>query len=261
MVILLVALVFFGSVSCPPIDELESTPDSAPEYPLQADPGTTKPLPGPLQMEDVFGREDLPMEQDYNTFSVSVHAKDGLPLEQASVRVFVTDGSRSSPLVNGATNHDGNLTINWLPDGDYRMEVEHSVYFPAEPFLLEMPSSNELHFDVVLEIGAKLSGELRTATGGAVHHGLVRFRNPEAQREFTVTPDAAGNFDSGPIVAGLWTVDWISHIHADSDPLLRFDAALAPGNHRRLRFTIASSATATTETETTTAPTVVELFE
>lgn len=254
MVILLVALVFFGSVSCPPVDELESTPENVPEYPLQADPGTTKPLPGPLQMEDVFSRENLPTEEDYNTCSVFVRAKDGLPLAQASVQVFVTDDSRSSPLVNGATDQDGKLTIKWLPDGAYRLEVEHSVYFPAEPLLLEMPSSNELHFDIVLKIGAKLTGELRAATGGLVHHGLVRFRNTEAQLEFATTPDASGNFDSGPIVAGLWTVDWISHVHADSDPLLRFDAAVAPGNHRRLRFTIPA---ATAET----APKVVELFD
>lgn len=255
-VILLVALVFFGSVSCPPVDELESTPENAPQYPLQADAGTTKPLPGPLQMEDVFNRESLPAEEDFHTCSVSVSAKDGLPLAQASVKVFVTDGSRTSPLVNGSTDQEGELTIKWLPAGSYRLEVEHSVYFPVEPVPFTVPSTEEPHFDIALEIGARLSGELRTATGGLVHHGLVRFHNAEAQLEFTATPDTAGNFDSGPIIAGLWTVDWISHVHADSDPLLRFDAAIAPGNHRRLSFTFAA-----TGSDADADAKVVELFD
>lgn len=254
MVILLVALVFFGSVSCPPVGERDSTLDSTPQYPLQANPGTTKPLPGPLQMEDVFNREEIPTETNFHTCSIFVQAEDGLALAQANVQVFATDGSRSSALINGATDQDGKLTIKWLPDGAYRLEVKHSVYFPAEPLLLEMPSSEELHFDVILKIGAKLSGELRTASGSLVHHGLVRFRNTEAQLEFTVSADASGNFDSGPIIAGLWTVDWITHVHADSDPLLRFDAAIAPGNHRRLGFTIPI-------VETDSAPQVVELFD
>ena len=238
MVILLIAFVFFASVSCPPIAERDADTEEPAEYPLKADPGTTKELPGPLQIEDVFQREDIPDEQAFNNCIVFVRAADGQPLAGGSVKVFSSDQQRTNPLINGVTDEHGYLTIKWLPEGSYRFEVSHSVYFSSDDLTLNVPADTEQELEVILEIGARISGELRTPTGEPVRHGIVRFNNSEEQVGVTGKADAAGNFDSGPITPGLWNVEWAEHIHADAPQALRFDAALAPGNHRRLRFTM-----------------------
>jgi hypothetical protein len=82
---------------------------------------------------------------------------------------------------------------------------------------------------------------------------VVLLRNAESGAQAVAAADAHGDFDSGPLTGGLWTVTWVKHAQADPDPRLSFDAAVAPGDHRRLRFTI------TTGTDDDAG--VVELFE
>jgi hypothetical protein len=255
-IILLVALVFFGSVACPPLGERNATNQDGPRYPLPADPGTTKPLPGPLQIEDVFKRVKVEPPASFLGLTVTVHAADGLPLEAAQVLCWPAEANREKALIDGRTDAQGNYTVKWLPEGAYQLEASARGFFTAEPLQVLIPSPVAQHFDFALKIGARISGELRRPGGTPIRYGVVRFTNSEEQLEVVVRPNAEGNFDSGPLLGGLWVVEWLPHTQGAADPRLRFDAAIAPGGQRRFIFTL-------TQTNSAKDPAigVAELFE
>jgi hypothetical protein len=255
-VVATVALVFLASVLFPPVGERDAAADETPEYPLSADKGTTKLLPGPLQMEDVFQRKDVPDASAFNNLNLNVLAEDGAPLANAEVLVFITDDSRKSPTVSTTTDLDGILHVKWLPDGNYRLEVNHELYFSSAQTTFDIPAQEPVDLKVTLKLGAKLSGELRRTDGTPFMHGVIRLINAQEELDHVLTADAKGNFHSKTLVPGLWRAEWAKHVNATAEPALRFDAALAPGNHRRLRFSL-PTADLVGDVE----PSVAEIFE
>jgi len=233
-----VALVFFGSVACPPLGERDAENKDGARYPLPADPGTTQPLPGPLQIEDVFQRVEVEPPATFLGLTVTVHAADGLPLMAARVLCWSTEANQKKALIDGRTDAQGNYTVQWLPQGSYQLEASSPGFFPAEPLLVQIPSPVAQHFDFALKVGARISGELRRPGGTPIRYGVVRFTNSEEQLEVLVKPNAEGNFDSGPLLGGLWVVEWLPHTQGAADSRLRFDAAIAPGGQRRFLFTL-----------------------
>jgi hypothetical protein len=238
-VLALLAIMFLASVLFPPVGERDLAADQEPQYPLQASEGTSKELPGPLQMEDVFERVEVVKEPSFHSVDVTVYARDGAPLPGAEVLIFLTDGSRQSPSVKAKTDLKGKLHVKWLPDGPYRLEARHELYFPSDGQNFKLPTKAEtMKLETHLVLGAKLSGELRYSDGAPLVHGVVRLSNQEEDLELVLTADANGDFASETLVPGLWHVEWAKNIHASAEATLRFDAAVAPGNHRRLRFTL-----------------------
>ena len=255
-VIALVALVFLASVLFPPVGERDIPADETPQYPLPANKGTTKLLPGPLQMEDVFQREEILVAPSFNNLAVKVYAADGAPLAHAEVLVFATDGSRDSPSVIAKTDLNGDLYVKWLPDGSYRVEARHESYFTSAETAFEIPAQAAASFDLYLKLGAKLSGELRFSDGSPFMHGVVRLINEQQDLDYVLRADSKGNFQSETLVPGLWRAEWAKHVNALAEPSLRFDAAIAPGDHRRLRFTLPTAEKVRDEE-----PSVNEIFE
>jgi len=237
-VITLLALVFLASVLFPPVGERDLAANEEPQYPLPANKGTSKELPGPLQMEDVFERVEVAVEPTFHNLHVTVFAGDGAALANAEVLVFQTDGIRKSPSVSAKTDLEGKLYVKWLPEGSYRIEARHELYFASTDSEFAIPGKTSAKVELALKLGAKLSGELRRSDDASFVHGVVRLLNEEEGLDYVLTADAHGNFHSETLVPGLWRVEWAKNINADAEPTLRFDAAMAPGNHRRLRFTL-----------------------
>lgn len=247
----LIALVFFGSVLCPPLEErgAEETGESV-QYPLQEDPGTYRPLPGPIQIEDRFpvGPPPPPPEATpHDRIEVRVVDEEGRPVQDAEV-VVRTEAASSVARARGRTGSDGAYHSPRLFPESLLVEVHHAEHFPEVRGPFRLPSDRAVEVAVLLRPAACFTGKVvgtdgRPRTFGRVH--LERLdvpssADPEIAMERIVPIDAGGLFRSPALESGHWRIRWTARPTAEQDPALQFALPLAPKQTCHLRITVPS---------------------
>ena len=237
-----VALVFFGSVICPPIAEREAeSVDSEAQYPLQEDAGTYKPLPGELQIEDRFPvAQDLPTAatDSLSTVEVTVMDENGIPVSDARVDFLSKRNGGYAAHSWGPTDDTGRFTSSALFDGRYEVRVSHSQYFVTISDPLELPSENQTQLEIRLSPAATVSGFIHTAAGRPVVHGEIRITDLTSGESFPASIQTGGAFRSPPLNPGHWSLSWSATAGGTPESNMRFALPLEISQERKFRIVI-----------------------
>lgn len=248
LLIFAVALVFFGSVLCPPLQERDAE-DSGQEvqYPLQEDPGTYRPLPGALQIEDRFPQRDNtgPQRSDSATTEARSYAKieilaldeQGRPLEDVFVTLKpVMDGS-AVVRAKGFTDLDGRyLSPDMFPERVV-VELSHPHYFSVMAGPFEMPSTEPVRFERRMQPAGFVEGTVVGTDQEYKTYGWLHLENQEGKGS-VVLPVEHGLFRSPPLASGYWRLRWRAHPTAEQDPALIISFPLEPKQGRRFTITV-----------------------
>ncbi|MDA0667632.1 MAG: carboxypeptidase-like regulatory domain-containing protein [Planctomycetota bacterium] len=240
-----VALVFFGSVICPPIGERDAeTEDAEVQYPLQEDAGTYKALPGELQMEDRFPsantqRSDLP--DSFSTIEVRVVDDRGNPVGGAMVYFLSKLEKGYAVRANGTTNDLGNFISPNLFDGKYEIRVNHDQYFIAFTDPIELPGASPTKIEVQLSPASFVSGLIHTASGLEVAHGEIRLTDLNSGESYPVEFLKMGTFRSPPLDPGYWSLSWSETVGGAPTASMRFALPLEHKQEREVHIVIPSN--------------------
>ena len=230
----LLALVFFGSVMCPPVDERGEPPSvtvgDADTLPGRPEAGQ---LEGPLRdTEPAPPPADEPTAQPLH---VPVTDDQGAPLDGALVDLERVSGTRA---VARALSRAG--TAAFLPPGpgEYQLHATAEGHVPVRGVPLTLPlDEGQAPPTLLLPRAASITGTVVGLDGEPVVFGELLLREADGE-ERTVRARGLGVFDSGPLPAGEWEILWREHVHAEVDPRLRFHAALGSDSALRLAFTV-----------------------
>lgn len=229
----LLALVFFGSVICPPVRERDAPPAET------VGVADTLPRDG---SGDGRGAGSLPEEA---VLRVPVHDERGEAVEGAAVELRLPG---DPPLLARATVRDGVATFLPPRAGDYLLSARAEGHLPVEDVVLRWPleaaadagtGAKSVPPPLVLARGATVEGRVQDLAGAPLVHGEVLLRRDDGE-ERVLRAHGAGAFSSGALPPGRWTVAWRRHPHAEIDPRLRHEAELAAGATLRLEFTLES---------------------
>lgn len=240
-----VALVFFGSVICPPIGERNAeTEDSEVQYPLQEDAGTYKALPGALQMEDRFPiaetQPTLPPDS-FSNIEVRVVDDRGNPVEDARVYFLSKLEKGYAVRANGPTDDLGLFISPSLFDGKYEVRVNHRQYFVTFTDPVELPSTSPTKIEVQLSPASHVSGLIHTASGREVVHGEIRLTDLNSGESYPVDIYKMGTFRSPPLDPGYWSLSWSETVGGTPTASMRFALPLEHKQEREFRIVIPSN--------------------
>ena len=229
----LLALVFFGSVMCPPVDERGAPPA------VTVGDADTLPPPAPVAGIDGTQRESSDVPAPATTLEplrVPVVDDQGAPLDGARVDLERITGSRA---IARAISGGGEAAFLPPGPGDYLLSATAEGHLPAAALPLTLPLTDGATAPVVrLPRAALVHGTVEGLDGNPVVHGEILLRETTRGVEQVVRAHGAGIFDSGPLPTGSWEIAWREHPHAAIDPRLLFHRALGPGEQLQLAFTI-----------------------
>lgn len=245
--IFVVALVFFGSVICPPIDERDAeTVDSAVQYPLQEDPGTYRALPGDLQIEDRFPLVDAPPPpplpaDSFSTIEVTVLDERGRAVQGARVHFLSKLKSGYAMRAGGLTDALGKFTSPALFRERYEVRVNHDDYFTSYAEPIRLPSEAQSRLEIRMSAASYISGLIHTASGRGVVHGQILFTDLNSGDVVKGEIRELGAFRSPPLDTGNWSLSWSATPGATPEPNMRFALPIAPKEEREFRIVIPDS--------------------
>jgi len=245
MLMFAVALVFFGSVICPPMGERNAEFEGAAvQYPLQEDPGTYKALPGELQIEERFPIAETPPplpKDSFSTIEVTVIDDRGLPVKGARV-AFLSKLKKGPALrASGKTNAKGEFVSPPLFRETYEVEASADFFFPVISDSISIPSESQTSVRLRLIAAARLSGRILTVDGKSAVHGNLSFTDLGTGVLHLGTIQAGGFFESPPLDAGNWSLAWKRAPNAEQDPRLRFALPLEPHQERKFQIVVPRS--------------------
>ena len=242
-----VALVFFGSVICPPIGEREAeTVDSAVHYPLQEDVGTYKALPGDLQIEDRFPLVDAPLpvalpKDSFSTIEVTVVDENGQAVQGARVYFLSKLKKGYAARAGGSTDALGKFTSPPLFREKYEVRVNHADYFTTYADPIALPSEVQSRLEIRVSPASYISGLIHTAAGNSVVHGQILFTDLDSGNVVKGEIRQLGTFRSPPLDTGNWSLSWSSTPGATPEPSMRFALPLEPRQEREFRIVVPDS--------------------
>ncbi|MHC4379997.1 MAG: hypothetical protein ACYSU1_02770 [Planctomycetota bacterium] len=249
LLIFAVALVFFGSVVCPPLDE-RAAEDAGEEvqYPLQEDPGTYKPLPGDLQIEDRFPQRETESSSrtdiaptDGDTFlriEVFTFEEQGRPLEGVGVRIMTADLDTRTIRAKGTTDADGRFLSPELFPEQVVVELDHGNHFPATGGPFTLPSTEQVRFECTMRPAGVVVGKVLGVDGKPQSYGRLHLENPRTGESLVLPIRARGAFSSPPLKTGNWRLRWQASPTEEQDPALSFSFPLEPKQRRSFLLTI-----------------------
>ncbi|MGB0953467.1 MAG: hypothetical protein ACPG31_09585 [Planctomycetota bacterium] len=263
-----VAFVFFGSVICPPLDEREAEEsDAEVQYPLQEDPGTYKPLPGDLQIEDRFPMEREAAEGDAagadQSLQFRVLTDQGQPLLGAMVHVMLT--TKDGPVLTQElfTDADGKVTASKIPPSviNFRAMVTFDQYFDGTVGPMPMPkaSAKPGTFLVMLPPSCRVVGKVQGTDGRTVVHGWVLLTPlDEVGEAIKLSLGQNGQFTSRPLAPGSYRLQWMSKPEEDVPASMIYTMNMGPLQTRHFEITIHDDKP---QTPTSLPPGIVEVSE
>lgn len=241
-VIFAVALVFFGSVICPPIAEREAeTTDAEAQYPLQEDPGSYKALPGELQIEDRFPVEQTPppdTAESFSTIKVTVIDDHGMPVEDALVSFISQRENGPAAHSWGRSDRFGKFSSTPLFSGKYQVRVQHRQYFITTSEPIDLPSETQTLVELRLSPAAFVSGLIHTASGRGVVHGELKLTDLNSGESIRVKVENMGTFRSPPLNPGYWSLSWAETVGGTPDATMRFALPLEHRQEREFRVVV-----------------------
>ena len=147
------------------------------------------------------GEQDVDLELDTAdaTLAGTVADDRGTPLGGAHVEVVGGAGAGRGAV----TAADGTFSIDMLPRGPLRVQVQHPDYPTTTLAASASDAGDRAH--LVVPIGGGIDGALLDDTGQPIAGVTLSAAGPEgAQAE--ATSDAAGRWKLAPLAAGAWTV-------------------------------------------------------
>jgi len=259
VLIFVVALVFFGSVLCPPLQEREAQGSGQEvQYPLQEDPGTFRPLPGDLQIEDRFPlretagpqRSDSPAEEARTHSRIEILALDenGQPLEGVHVTLKPIMEGAGVIRAKGFTGLDGRyLSPEMFPERIV-VELNHQHYFSVMAGPFEMPSQDPVRFERRMQPAGFVMGTLVGTDHQFKTHGWLHLESQEGKGSVVLRVEG-GMFRSPPLASGYWRLRWRSYPTAEQDPALVYAFPLEPKQGRRFTITVPAGSGSIESTE------------
>ena len=152
-------------------------------------------------------------------------------------------GTGTSTSFTAVTNNKGNYTIGKVPTGAYTMTVS-APDFQTATKPVDLSKSTTLN--VALAPGAKVSGTVTNSqTKAGVSGAHVAFTGAGTLGTFTAETDAGGDYVSGTMPAGNYSVDFSAPNYTTSTKSIsllsgstKLDVALVPGrpSPRRRRW-------------------------
>jgi len=243
-VIFAVAMVFFGSVICPPVGEREAeSADSEVQYPLHEDAGTYKALPGSMQIEDRFplANPPLPMAKDgFSTIEVTVLDDKGNPVEGARVAFLFHRESGYARRSWGFTDSNGMFTSTPLFAETYAVEASSHLFFPVVSKRISIPSEEQSKVVLRMVGASRLTGKVMTSAGRQAFHGHLSFTDLSTGKKIKGLIGSGGSFLSPPLDAGNWRILWQERPTAQIDPRLSYAVPLEPRQEREFRIVVPS---------------------
>ncbi|MGE4620476.1 MAG: carboxypeptidase-like regulatory domain-containing protein [Planctomycetota bacterium] len=103
------------------------------------------------------------------------------------------------------TDATGRGTLVGLSDGFYRVTIRHGEYIPAESVSVVKRIEGSSRLRVVLERGATIRGEIRSASGNLLSNGNVTARGPTTK---TIKALDSGEYRIGGLPPGTYEVSF-----------------------------------------------------
>lgn len=245
LLIFAVAFVFFGSVICPPLDEREAEQEQAEvQYPLQEDPGTYKPLPGEVQIEDRFPtqREEVevtPIDRDREV-KLRILDQAGSPISGADL-VVALQAEKGNPLVqNVRSDEDGFAQVRKVPPSVqwFHAIVSHDDFFDAEFGPTEMPADSAGTFVVMMVPAAYVRGVVLALDLKPVVFGMVQLAPLDGTEAMQFTIDPEGIFQSPKVLPGDYRLSWSGSPSDVVPAALQYSMSLTAGQKRTFQINV-----------------------
>lgn len=245
-----VAFVFFGSVICPPLDERKAEQqDAEVQYPLQEDPGTYKPLPGDLQIEDRFPIERDALEPEEKVVGADqvlhfqVLSDQGSPLGGAMVTVLLDSKDGPTLVQEIYADLDGKVSAVKIPPSitRFRAVIQHPGHFDAEIGPVDMPVGKPGTYLAMLPTGGRIEGKVQSLQGKNVVHGSLVLTPMDGGKSMKLPTRAGGRFTSAMLPAGNYRLHWTASATAEVLPSLTYTMSLTPPQVRYFEITVPGS--------------------
>jgi len=223
--LILLAVVFGGSLLCQPASERDSLPPESEHWREQPAKATLGDGTDPV-------RTTTESETSATVYEVVARVIDqeGRPILGAEVFLNWADKPGAAAAARGFAGLDGNVRFERLPQARYRLHAVAPSFFPsAVQEDVAIPSVSMRVIELPLERGGTISGYVFGMDGFEVPFAWIRLRDLDSGKTVLTRADERGAFQSGALQRGAWEVAWVEHEQAEPDPRVLWSAVIEPG--------------------------------
>ncbi len=223
--LLLLALIFGGSLMCPPASERSALPPESEQWREQ-------PAPAALAQGENPERVAANAAADAATHEVLARVTDmaGAPILGAEIFINWADKPGAAAAARGHSGLDGTWLCESLPAARYKLHAVATGYFPSAIHPeFRIPSVTRQEIVLPLERGGLVSGFVYGLDGYEVPYAWFRMRDLDSGATLLVRADERGAFESAPLHRGAWELAWIEHEQAEPDPRIVWTTLVEPG--------------------------------
>ncbi|HEX9792963.1 MAG TPA: carboxypeptidase-like regulatory domain-containing protein [Planctomycetota bacterium] len=227
------ALIMLASVAFPPADERDDP------VPPEALAGLADRTPASLGPDAEPARKEVlltPGSLRYLELEVR-DAADGAALGGVRVDLFHVESDGRERRTPHEIDAAGPFRLGPLPAVPLEFEVSKPGFFPSvrRRLAAQGPLARTV---VVLQPAASVTGSVRALDAAPARAGVMSFEDLAHGTLHQVRVARGGRFESPPLAAGTWRIEWREHVQAQADPALRRDVALEAGMRLVLQVTL-----------------------